>query len=123
MKIKRLAALGSIAAVAGLALASCNGTQTKTSNSAPAGSTSAEPSATDESRSDELNVYINYKGQAGVTLRDANGFNNTVEGKNYVKGDLLPVWEELQTRVGYKISTDLHDKTSDIRNDTSNFVY
>ncbi len=112
MKIKRLAALGSIAAVAGLALASCNGTQTKTS--APAGSTSAEPSATDESRSDELNVYINYKGQAGVTLRDANGFNNAVEGKNYVKGDLLPVWEELQTRVGYKINeASEYGKTSD----------
>jgi putative aldouronate transport system substrate-binding protein len=101
MKIKKLAVFGAVAAVAGLSLASCGG-ETKTTEK------SYKPVYTEDADLDittngEVNVYINYKGQAGVTLRDANGYYNKVEQKNYAKGDLLPVWEQLQKKVGVTI--------------------
>ena len=99
MKIKKIAVFGAVAAVAGLSLAACSSANQK----------SYKPAYQDDEDLEvgvngELNIHLNYKGQAGVTLRDANGYYNNVEEKNYAKGDLLPVWEELQKKVGVKIN-------------------
>jgi putative aldouronate transport system substrate-binding protein len=101
MKFKKIAVVGAFAAVAGLSLASCGGTNTPTQRSYK--DAYSEDEDKDITLNGEVQVYINYKGQAGVTLRDTNGFFNSVENKNYAKGDLLPVWEELQKKVGVTI--------------------
>lgn len=98
MKIKKLAAFGAVAAVAGLTLAACSNSNSVSKKPAYSGDNDL-PIDTNG----ELNVYLNYKGEAGVTLRDANGYYNQVEKKNYAKEDLLPVWEELQKKVGVTI--------------------
>ena len=112
MKIKKLVAFGAVAGIAGLSLASCGGNTTPTQKSYK--EAYSEDEDKDITLNGEVNVYINYKGQAGVTLRDTNGYFNKVENKNYAQGDLLPVWEELQKKVGITIKEATeYGKTSD----------
>jgi len=149
MKFKKLAVLGTFAAVASISLASCNpaaatttttgggattttttqqapattttttqqggattttttqqggATTTTTTQQAPATTTTTQQGgATTGAASDHvLDIHINYRKQAGVTLRESS-FMNTVENKNYVQGDLLPVWKSFAEKVGVTI--------------------
>ena len=76
MKKRKIAFLG-LAAVAGLSLASCGDKTPTTEVNQGLG---------------RLDVHINYSGKQGISLVKGT-FNNTVEGVNYVEGDLLPTWE------------------------------
>ena len=142
MKFKKLAVLGTFAAVASISLASCNpaaattttqpggATTTTTTQQAPATTTTTQqggastttttqqaPATTTTSTeaitysadpdlspttNGELDVHINYKKQAGVSLRESTFFN-VVENVNYVQGDLLPVWKTFEKKVGVTI--------------------
>jgi len=101
MKLKKLVAFGAVATVAGLSLAACSGEPAKTQKSYK--EAYSEDEDKDITTNGEVNVYVNYSGTAGITLRDTNGYFNKVENKNYAQGDLLPVWEELQKKVGVTI--------------------
>ena len=81
MKIKKIAVLGALAAVAGASIAT--------------GLTSCGEKADPTG----LDIHLNYTGKQGISLRDAS-FNNEVEGVNYVKGDLLPVWKAYSEKMG-----------------------
>ncbi|MDE7105663.1 MAG: hypothetical protein K2O22_00680 [Anaeroplasmataceae bacterium] len=65
-----------------------------------------------------LNVYINYKGQMGVTYTSASPlgktYQNPIDGNLYQDGDLLPTWKEVQTRLGVTI----HDAVRDFKEDS-----
>ena len=81
MKIKKIAVLGALAAVAGASIAT--------------GLTSCGEKADPTG----LDIHLNYSGKQGISLRDTS-FNNEVEGVNYVKGDLLPVWKAYAEKMG-----------------------
>ena len=82
MKKKSMALFG-LATVAGLSLASCGNSGGK-----------VEPIESPyETEAGTVDICLNYNGESGVTLRDATGFANAVDGKNYVQGDLLPTWK------------------------------
>ncbi len=78
MKKKTIALCG-LAAVAGLSLASCGGTDTS-----------------------GLDIYVNYSGTSGITYRGAEAYTNEVEGKTYTQGVLLPTWQEFSDKLGIK---------------------
>ena len=50
----------------------------------------------------ELDIYLNYSGKQGITY-NGDSFENPIEGKTYYKGDLLPMWEYLQSSFKTKI--------------------
>lgn len=101
MKIKKIALRSTLAATTGFALvaslAACGPTTQK-----------EDPYAWDETqKAGDLDIYLNYNGTDGITLQKET-FENTVEGVNYVKGDLLPTWKIYQKKLNYKI----YDATS-----------
>ncbi len=95
MKKRTIAFLG-LAAVAGLSLTSCG--EKPVANENPLG---------------RLDIHVNYTGKQGISLVSGT-FNNTVEGVNYVQGDLLPTWEafadligaDIKDAAGYSTTTD-----------------
>ena len=94
MRFKKVALKGAFGVAAGLGLvaglAACN-----VANN--------DIYAFDDKKADgELDIYLNYSGKQGVTLRETN-FENTVEEVNYVKGDLLPTWKIFQAKLNQKI--------------------
>ncbi|MBD5390463.1 hypothetical protein HDR67_00405 [bacterium] len=54
-----------------------------------------------------IDVYVNYCGAYGPTftglVSNYKTYTNPVDKKTYSQGDLLPVWEQLQTTLGCKI--------------------
>ena len=60
-----------------------------------------------------LNVYINYCKETGVTYTglkagygqnfNETAYTNPFDGQTYVKGDLLPVWKEVQANLNCQI--------------------
>ncbi len=90
MKQKKLAFLG-IAAVAGLALASCgDDSSAKTTTTTTTNNTVVDTGG--------LDIALNYTGKQGITLRE-DSFLNTAEARTYSKGDLLPTWQAFSTAV------------------------
>jgi len=135
MKIKKVALIGTFAALAALSLASCG------DNKKPAGSTSGTTAQGSASGTEDtpkgdysapvvdsnlplatvednggLDIYLNYKATAGITARTS--FNNKVENKTYVQGDMLPVFKAFQT----KLNTTLRD-ASDYVGDSDDKSY
>ncbi len=55
-----------------------------------------------------MNVYINYTGQYGATFTGKvskfESYTNPIDGQTYRKGDLLPMWKEVQTQLKCKIN-------------------
>lgn len=101
MKIKKIALKSALATASGLALVaglvSCGPSNTV-----------SDPYAWDEAnKKGDLDIYLDYSGTDGITLQKEQ-FENTVEGVNYVKGDLLPTWKQYQKKLQYKI----YDATS-----------
>lgn len=94
MRIKKVALKGAFGVAAGLGLvaglAACN-------------VASNDIYYFDDTKADgTLDIYLNYSGKQGVTLQQTS-FENTVEGVNYVKGDLLPTWKIFQKKLNQKI--------------------
>lgn len=66
----------------------------------------------------DVNVFINYKEQSGVSYRGATTYNNPVENLPYVKGDILPAWKALGELVGVNIKD-----ASNYSGDTDDLAY
>ncbi len=103
MKIKKIAVLGALAAVAGASVAT--------------GLTSCGEKADPTG----LDIHLNYNGKQGISLRD-DSFNNAVENVNYVKGDLLPTWKAYQEAVGGIAFRDAASYGQSSDNDTYNTI-
>ena len=99
MKIKKIAVLGALAAVAGASIAT--------------GLTSCGEKADPTG----LDIHLNYSGKQGISLRDAN-FQNKVENANYVKGDLLPTWKAYAEAMGGITFRDASNYGTSSDNDT-----
>lgn len=59
-----------------------------------------------------INCYVNYCGKSGVTFtgKALNGsFKNPIDGKTYVKGDLLPMWDQVQKNLNVTIHDSVYD--------------
>ena len=97
MKKKTIALCG-LAAVAGLSLASCGGTDTS-----------------------GLDIYINYSGTSGITYRGAEAYTNEIEGKTYTQGVLLPTWQAFSDNLGITFR-DASDYTTSKDDDTHSLV-
>ena len=91
------------AALAVLAMSSC--TPTPPAGGQTGGTPSPElPSLEGKT----LNVYVNYKGTTGVTFtgkyaKAGTSYTNPIDGQTYVAGDLLPMWKEVQNKLGVTI--------------------
>lgn len=117
---KKTFALCGLAALAGLSLASCGGKEDKkpsvdpgtgdTGDTGNSGVSSGFQSAVGDdwavnpnrpalTEATNLDVYLNYKANSGVTVVKGS-FTNPIENTTYNEGDLLPVWKEFQTRLG-----------------------
>lgn len=117
--MKKKAALLGLSLVAGFALVGCNETGSSSESSTSGGggiessttgtesSTTGTESSTRPTTNTTVNIVVNYKGQSGISYRQDASYLG-VNGKTYVKGDLLPVWEEVQKKFNVKIvdSTD-----------------
>lgn len=99
MKKKTIALCG-LAALATLSLASCKDDEGKDDvgaiikNGHVYDVAPADVVYDTELADNELDVYINYNGESGITWRDTTSFNNPVDGQKYDKGTLLPTWVE-----------------------------
>lgn len=51
----------------------------------------------------ELDVVVNYKGEAGPTLQKVDSYTNPIDGFTYNKNDILPTWKAFQEHVGTTI--------------------
>ncbi len=134
MKIKKLALIGTFAAVAALSLASCGDNKKPAGGSASAssqqGGEASSSSAEDQPSSDYtapvvdsnlplatvtdnggLDIYLNYKATAGITARTS--FTNKVENKSYVQDDMLPVFKAFQE----KLNTTFRDASNYVGSD------
>ena len=120
--MKKLALLG-VGALSLAALASCG------VNKAP-NKPSRKPiqdvvmDTTDYLSGKTLNVYINYKGKMGVTYTGKESklgatFTNPVDGKTYTKGDILPMWSQVQTNLNITVRDAVWDFQSDAYTKTS----
>lgn len=49
-----------------------------------------------------LDIYINYEGESGVTFRGVS-WNNTIDGYTYTQGSLLPTWRALGDFTGINV--------------------
>lgn len=108
MKKKKIALFGLTAAVACLALASCdenngpnNGGNTDDNGHTYVAAPKDETYATDGGRVD---ININYSGESGVTYRNSASYPNLVDGKTYTQGTLLPVWREIAAKTKTNIA-------------------
>ena len=64
----------------------------------------------------KLNVYVNYCAQTGVTYTGNIGgesYVNPFDNQTYVKGNILPMWKEVQTR----LNVEIHDSVWDFKDD------
>lgn len=102
MKLKRIAFLSATAAIAVASLTSCKG----------GGSSTVKDETT-------LDISINYNGKQGVSMRE-DSYANPVDGKNYVKGDILPLWSRLGEILGYGIKDACSYSTGTINTDFDN---
>ena len=103
MKFKRIALLSATAAVAAVSLASCNG-----------GSSNKRVKDTKN-----LDISINYNGAQGVSMRE-DSYTNPVDGLNYTKGKILPLWSRLGELTGYGIKDACSYSTGTINTDFDN---
>lgn len=91
------------AGLAVLALASC--TPSKPNGGQPSG---GDQPTLPSLEGKTLNVYVNYKGTTGVTFtgkyaKIGTSYTNPIDGQTYVAGDLLPMWKEVQNKLGVTI--------------------
>lgn len=100
MKKQKIALIGAVALVG--VLASCGSSSDKTTTKKDLGT---------------LDVYVNYSGTDGITLRSET-FYNSVESKTYTKGELLPTWKEFASKVGVTIR-----EASSYQSSTDNDTY
>lgn len=97
MKKKTIALCG-LAAIAGLSLTSCG------------------PKA-----EEGLDIYINYSGTSGITYRGSTPFQNTIDGKSYTNGVMLPTWTAFSENIGTTFY-DASGYTTSSDNDTYSLV-
>ena len=103
------------ASVAVLALASCQPSQGQGGPNTP-----ELPSLEGKT----LNVYINYKGNTGVTFtgkysKVGTSYVNPIDGQTYVEKSLLPMWKQVQTNLGVTIKDAVWDFENDSYTATS----
>ena len=104
--MKKKVLLGAAVALSLLATTSCGGnSEPKWENADLEGKT--------------LNVYINYKGQMGVTYTGkvsklGTTYTNPIDNVTYKDGDLLPTWKEVEKNL--KVS--IHDAVRDFKEDS-----
>lgn len=85
MRKTKLIGAVSLAAVAGLGLASCKG-----------GSDNNEKEYLDDGSKLTIDASVVYKSDQGMSYKQATSY--TVDGKTYTNGSLLPMWEELEKK-------------------------
>lgn len=90
-----------VSALAVLALASCGSERVK-DGSYKSGADAGTYALTDYSETvnysdldnKDIDIYINYEGESGITFRGTSWFNS-VDGKTYTQGSLLPTWARI----------------------------
>lgn len=109
--MKKKALLGAVAALTLVAAAGCG--------------EKSEPKWNDADLNGKtLNVYLNYKGQMGVTYTGKTKlgatYTNPIDGVTYKDGDILPMWSKVQENLGITVKDavrmfkeDSYTKTSD----------
>ncbi|MDE7263522.1 MAG: hypothetical protein K2N64_02530 [Anaeroplasmataceae bacterium] len=122
--MKKKLILAGVAALSVVTLASCGGgTSTRPAVKPPVGGSSIELpdiefDTTSRLNGKTMNMYINYKAKAGVTYTGQENklgatYQNPIDGKTYQRGDLLPMWSEVQTKLGVTIHDAVRDFTAD----------
>jgi hypothetical protein len=53
---------------------------------------------------EDVDIYVNYEGESGITFRGASWFNS-IDNKTYTQGSLLPTW----ARIAELTKTDIHE--------------
>ena len=105
MKKKKLVLFGA-AAVAALSLASC-------------GESKDTPKEYTGTKSNSLDIYINYNQNSGISYVKEASYLNPVENKTYNQGDLLPSWKEFQSRLAATAKTTDNYETFTLRDASS----
>lgn len=108
--MKKKIYISSVSALAVLALASC-GSQVVKDGSYKKSSTESYDLVDyvsdlnyAELTDKDVDIYINYEGESGITFRGTSWFN-TVDGKTYTQGSLLPTW----SRIADLTKTNIHE--------------
>lgn len=119
--MKKKTILG-VSALAGLLLVGatgCEKTKDSTQNPQPTAPVT-EPSqgeyVTPDLKGRKMNVYVNYCAQTGVTYTGNIGgesYLNPFDNQTYVKGNLLPMWKAVQS----KLNCEIHDSVWDFKDD------
>ena len=74
----------------------------------------------------KLNVYINYKAYSGVSFvgTKMTTYLNPIDGQTYKKGDMLPMWKQIQTDLNCEIHDAVYDFAGDnYTKDSDDAVY
>lgn len=100
--MKKKIMLSGVSALAVLALASC-GTEPVIDGSYKKGADAGTYTLNDynysldyseELKDKNIDIYINYEGESGITFRGTSWFNS-IDGKTYTQGSLLPTWARI----------------------------
>ena len=97
--MKKKVLISSISALAVLTLASCGeavkeGSYKKGSDGEYALVDYSESVNYSELNNKDVDIYINYNGESGITFRGTSWFNS-VDGKTYTQGSILPTWSRI----------------------------
>ncbi|MDE6655912.1 MAG: hypothetical protein K2J85_02860 [Anaeroplasmataceae bacterium] len=123
--MKKKLLLAGVAALSVATLASCGGgTQKRPQVEVPDNTVTAQvPEVTNFDTTSRLsgktmNMYLNYKAKSGVTYTGNESklgaaYQNPIDGKTYTRGDLMPMWSEVQTKLGVTIKDAVWDFTKD----------
>ncbi|MDE6047551.1 MAG: hypothetical protein K2F56_02870 [Anaeroplasmataceae bacterium] len=121
--MKKKLLLAGVAALSVVTLASCGGKNTRPPVVPPTGGTEVKlPDITFDTTSrlsgKTMNMYLNYKAKSGVTYTGNESklgatYQNPIDGKTYARGDLMPMWSEVESRLGVTIHDAVRDFTAD----------
>ncbi len=122
--MKKKLILAGVAALSAVTLASCGGSTGRPAVKPPTGGGSVTLPTVDSFDTQSrlsgrtVNMYVNYKGKSGVTYTGNESklgptYANPIDGNSYSKGDLLPMWKQVQTNLGVTIHDSVWDFTED----------
>lgn len=110
--MKKKILFSGVTALAVLALASCGSDKIK-EGSYKKGADAGNYSLNDysgtveyntELKNSDVDIYVNYEGESGITFRGASWFNS-IDNKTYTQGSLLPTW----ARIAELTKTDIRE--------------
>ncbi|MDE7385449.1 MAG: hypothetical protein K2M84_06795 [Anaeroplasmataceae bacterium] len=121
--MKKKFLLAGVAALAVVTLASCGGQSKRPDVKPPVGGSEIklpdiEFDKTSRLSGKTMNMYLNYKAKSGVTYTGNESklgatYQNPIDGQTYARGDLMPMWKEVESQLGVKIHDAVRDFTAD----------